>query len=181
MVTNGSGWNFADLWEQVAERFPDELVAIHGGRQLRWSEFDRRANGVAHTLIDAGLSTQDKVAQYLRNCPEYMESMFGLFKAGLVPVNTNFRYGDDELVYLWEDADAAAVVFDAEFTGVCERVRRRLPAVRVWLRVDNAATGEKCPDWAVPYEDAVSSGESRVTAPRGRSGDDLSTPAGGGR
>jgi acyl-CoA synthetase (AMP-forming)/AMP-acid ligase II len=172
-VTNGSGWNFADLWEQVAERFPDEMAAIHGGRQLAWSEFDRRASGVAHTLIDAGLSSQDKVAQYLRNCPEYMESMFGCFKAGLVPVNTNFRYTDDELVYLWEDADVAAVVFDAEFTGVCERVRRRLPAVRMWLHVDNAATAEECPDWAVPYEDAASTSESRVTAPWGRSGDDL--------
>jgi acyl-CoA synthetase (AMP-forming)/AMP-acid ligase II len=172
-VTNGSGWNFADLWEQVAERFPGETAAIHGGRQLPWSEFDRRASGMAQMLIDAGLSSQDKVAQYLRNCPEYMESMFGCFKVGLVPVNTNFRYTDDELVYLWEDADVAAVVFDAEFTGVCERVRRRLPAVRAWLRVDNAATGEECPDWAVPYEDAASRSESRATFPRGRSGDDL--------
>ena len=35
---------------------------------------------------------------YLYNCPEYLESMFGLFKAALVPVNTNYRYSDDELV-----------------------------------------------------------------------------------
>ena len=37
--------------------------------------------------------------------------MFGMFKAGLVPVNTNYRYGDDELVYLWTNADVVAVVF----------------------------------------------------------------------
>ena len=30
------------------------------------------------------------------NCPEYLESMFGMYKAGLVPVNTNYRYTDDE-------------------------------------------------------------------------------------
>jgi acyl-CoA synthetase (AMP-forming)/AMP-acid ligase II len=168
-----SGWNFADVWEQVADRFGDELGAIHGSRELRWREIDRRADGVAHTLIDAGLSGQDKVALYLRNGPEYMESMFGLFKAGLVPVNTNFRYRDEELLYLWGDSDAAAVVFDAEFTEVCERVRRRLPAVRAWLSVGPGGSRASGPEWAVPYEDATATAESRVTASWGRSGDDL--------
>ena len=36
-------------------------------------------------------------------------------KAGLVPVNTNYRYQGDELVYLWDDADVVAVVFHGSF------------------------------------------------------------------
>jgi 3-oxocholest-4-en-26-oate---CoA ligase len=171
--TTGTGWNFADLWEHVADRFGDELAAVHGGREVCWRDFDQRADGVARTLIDAGLSRQDKVAQYLRNCPEYMESMFGAFKAGLVPVNTNFRYGDEELRYLWGNSDTSAVVFHAEFTEVCERLRARIPAVRAWLRVGTAEDRASCPKWAVSYEDAAASADSRVRAPWGRSGDDL--------
>ena len=48
---------------------------------------------------------------YLYNCPEYLQSTFAAVKVGLVPVNTNYRYGDDELSYLWDNADAVAVVF----------------------------------------------------------------------
>jgi len=171
--TTGTGWNFADLWEHVADRFGNELAAVHGDREVCWRDFDQRADGVARTLIDAGLSRQDKVAQYLRNCPEYMESMFGVFKAGLVPVNTNFRYGDEELRHLWGNSDTAAVVFHAEFTEVCERIRARMPAVRLWLRVGAPEDRAGCPDWAVTYEDAAGSADSRLRPPWGRSGDDL--------
>ena len=68
--------------------------------------------------------------QYLYNGPEYLESMFAAFKAGLVPVNTNYRYVDDELVYLWDNADAVAVVFHGTFAERIEGIRDRVPRVR---------------------------------------------------
>jgi hypothetical protein len=117
------GWNFADVWETVAELTPDASCQIQGDRRLTWGETDRRANGVARTLLDRGVAEQDKVAQYLYNCPEYIESMFAAFKAGLVPINTNYRYQDEELVYLWDNADCTAVVFHGTFTDTIERIR----------------------------------------------------------
>ena len=114
----------------------------------------------AATLLDAGAQQQDKVAQYLYNCPEYLESMFAAFKAGLVPVNTNYRYADDELVYLWDNADAVAVVFHGTFAEHIERVRDRAPAgphLAVGRRRHRAL-----PDWASPYEDAAASRHGRV-------------------
>ncbi|HWC37833.1 MAG TPA: acyl-CoA synthetase [Acidimicrobiales bacterium] len=168
------GWNFADVWEVVAETLPDAPALIQGGRRQSWADTDRRANGLARALLDLGAGAQDKVAQYLYNCPEYLESVFGAFKAGLVPVNTNYRYGDDELVYLWDNADAVAVVFHGAFAERVERVRHRLPRVRSWLWVDDGSG--PCPDWAVAYEDAVKAEGStggRVMPPWGRSGDDL--------
>ena len=69
-----SGWNFADLWEAIAERQPDALAQRQAGRSTTWAEFDRRADGVAAALLAAGVAEQDKVAQYLYNSPEYLES-----------------------------------------------------------------------------------------------------------
>ena len=165
------GWNFADMWEHHADRFPATVAQIQGMRTFTWREFDRRADGIAATLLAAGAQHQDKVAHYLYNCPEYLESMFGLFKAGLVPVNTNYRYTDDEIVYLWENADAVAVVFHGSFTARCEGLRHRLPAVRTWIWVDDGS--EPCPNWALAYETAAASATGRVSAPWGRSPDDL--------
>lgn len=166
-----TGWNYADLWETIAGQIPDAPAQIQGSRTITWGEFDRRANGVAHTLLDAGLVEQDKVAQYLHNCPEYLESMFATFKAGLVPVNTNYRYTDDELVYLWDNADAMAVVFHGAFTEHVTRIRDRVPRVRLWLWVDDGSG--PCPGWATPYETAAAAHPGRVAGPWGRSGDHL--------
>jgi len=114
---------------------------------------------------------QDKVAHYLYNGPEYLESTFGILKAGIVPVNTNYRYTDDELVYLWDNADAVAVIFHGTFAPRIEGLRGRVPRVRTWLWVDDG-TGP-CPSWATAYEEEASCATDRVAAPWGRSGDDL--------
>jgi fatty-acyl-CoA synthase len=166
-----SDLSFADIWEQIADTFPDAQAQIHGDRRYTWAEFDKRADGVAQALLDLGVERQDKVAQYLYNCPEYLESLYGTVKAALVPVNTNYRYTDDELAYLWDNADAVAVIFHGSFAETIERIRARVPRVRLWLWVDDG-TGP-CPGWAQPYEEAAASGAARVSPPWERSGDDL--------
>jgi len=159
------GWNFAEAWEVAAAKIPEAQCQVQGERRVSWGEFNRRANGVARFLLDAGAQEQDKVAQYLQNCPEYLESMFAAFKAGLAPINTNFRYVDDELVYLWDNADCVAVVFHAQFAGTIERIRDRVPRVVSWLWVADES-GESCPEWATPYDDAAALGtDENVSGP----------------
>ncbi len=167
-----AGWNFADLWETVTDQIPDALAQQQGDRAHTWAEFNRRANGVAAALMGPESAEQDKVAQYLYNGPEYLESVFAAFKAGFAVVNTNYRYAADELVYLWDNADATAVVFHGTFTEQCNAIRDRVPKVQTWLWVDDASG--PCPDWAMPYESAATAGtDENVSSPWGRSGDHL--------
>jgi acyl-CoA synthetase (AMP-forming)/AMP-acid ligase II len=163
-------WTFADVWETIADAIPGRIALIHGEQRTTWQEFDRRADGVARTLLDAGLERQAKVALYLHNTPDYMETAFGAFKSALVPVNTNYRYTGDELVQLWTDADAAAVVFHASFLAQAEAVRARCPDVKVWICAEDGTA--PCPAWAIPFEDAARGAASRTVPPGGRSGDD---------
>ncbi|MCL4433884.1 MAG: AMP-binding protein [Actinobacteria bacterium] len=167
-----TNWNFADIWETIAELVPAATALVHGNNELTWSEMDHRADGIARWLLDLGLGNQDKVAQYLFNCSEYMESVYGVLKVGLIPVNTNYRYYEDELVYLWDNADTTAVVFHGIFTERIQSIRSKVPKVRGWLFVDDGSG--PCPDWATPYEEAAKcSMDTRTVAPWSRSGDDL--------
>jgi acyl-CoA synthetase (AMP-forming)/AMP-acid ligase II len=166
-----TGWNFADVWEDHADRFPDAIAQVQGDHRSTWEDFDHRADGVAATLLAAGVERQAKVAHYLTNCPEYLESMFAMYKVSLVPVNTNYRYGDDELVYLWDNSDAVAVIFHGTYAETIERIRSRVPGVRQWIWVDDGSG--PMPDWAVSYQEAAHSASERVRAPWGRDGDDL--------
>ena len=165
-----SEWNFADVWEAVAYTVPIAIAQVHGKRKTAWREFDARANGLAATFLQAGCARQDKVALYLHNGPEYLQCAFGCMKAALVPVNTNYRYQQGELHYLWDNADAVAVVFHGAFTETVEAVRLRCDKVRLWLHVDDGSG--PCPEWAVPFEASALSHGSRIEAPWGRSGDD---------
>ena len=170
MTSRGSNWNFSAVWEVVADLFPDRLAVAQGSRRLSWRELDRRATNAAGALERAGLKSGAKVAQYLYNCPEYIEAVYACFKVGLVPVNTNYRYSEAELLYLWENCDAEAVVFHASFAGRVEAIKDKLQTVRVWLWVGEE--GFDCPPWAVPYEDAAASGGA-LASDVPRSGDDL--------
>jgi fatty-acyl-CoA synthase len=166
-----TAWNYADLWEKIAAAVPDRAAQIHGDRVLTWADFDRRANALARGLLDAGLGRQAKVAAYLYNSPEYFETYFAAFKAGLVPVNTNYRYVADELIYLFDNADAEAVVFHAAFAPTVEQIRHRLPGVTLWIAV--AQAGWPVPEFAFDYEVLAGRDVGRTLAPWGRSGDDL--------
>ena len=101
---------------------------------------------------DHGVCRGDTFAQYLYNGVEYLESIFVVFRL-LVPVNTNYRYGDDELVYLFDNADAAAVVFHGAFTD--RSPASASSAVRFGVGCGSTTEAGPCPDWAVAYADAT--------------------------
>jgi fatty-acyl-CoA synthase len=165
--------SLAVVWETIAERFPDAPAQVQGDRAFTWAQFDRRADGITRTLLDGKASRADRVAQYLRNSPEYLEVSHAALKAGIPAVNSNYRYKGEELRYLWDDADVTAVVFHGSFTETAAGVRGRLPRIRQWIHVDDGT--HPCPEWAIPYEEAAAAagGSARVRAPWGISGEDL--------
>ena len=166
-----TNWNFAEIFEAIAAAAPDRPCQIQGDRTVTWRDFDRRANALAADLLAVGLGHQSKLACYLYNSPEYMEAMIGAFKVSVAPVNTNYRYGPEEITYLFDNADAEAVVFHACFSDLLDGIRAALPKVKRWYVVaDDTGDG---PAWAVPYESVVAAGADLVAAPWPRSGDDL--------
>ncbi len=164
-----TGWNLADVFETIARAQPDAAALIHAGVTTTWAQMDRRADGVATALVAGGAVYQDKVAQYLYTGPQYIESLVATVKAGLVPVNTNYRYGPTELAYLWTNSDAVAVVFHGAFAERCAEVRPQTPLIRTWLWVDDDSG--PCPPWAVPFEQAAAM--PPTTQPWDRTGEDL--------
>src|SRR3546814_17162744 len=88
-----TGWSYADVFDAVAQRFPDQPALRHGDRQVTWAELDQRANSVATALVDAGLGHQAKVAAYHRNGHESSEVLSASFQTYVVPVTPNYPHG----------------------------------------------------------------------------------------
>ncbi|MFF0433995.1 acyl-CoA synthetase [Streptomyces sp. NPDC004327] len=171
-------YNLADLFESVVDAVPDREALVyvdHPGtgaeRRLTYAALDAAANRLAHHLIDAGLRPGEHLGLHLYNGVEYLQTVLACLKARLVPVNVNYRYVEEELVYLYRDADLAALVFDGEFT---ERVAAALPQTEKLRHLVRVGTPpEEAPRLeCVEYADAEASGSPRRGfAPR--SADDL--------
>jgi acyl-CoA synthetase (AMP-forming)/AMP-acid ligase II len=151
-------WNYGDILDAVEAVLPDDAPAlVHEGRRVTWGELSRRSNALAAALIERGAKPDDKVAFYLRNCPEYLIGLFACFKARLVHVNVNYRYLEDELAYIFDNSDAKFVFVGEEFIGRIESLRSRLGGVGHWLQcgpggpapfaesVETLSTGEGAP------------------------------------
>ena len=155
-------FHLANLFETVSDAFPERpaVIACHadgGEDHLSWRELDQRASRVAGLLTSAGLSPHAKFGIYMRNRAEYMEAHHGGCKARMLPINVNYRYRADELVYLLDNSDTEALFFQAEFRERIEEIRDRLPRIKLYVQVDDGSG--PAPDWALDYEQALAAAE----------------------
>lgn len=129
--------HYATLWESIADVIGNEPALAHGDLERNWTDFDDRAARIAAAFTAAGLGPDSKIGLYMYNCPEYLEAQYGGFKMRGVPVNVNYRYLDDELWYLLDNADAEAIVFHSSLGDRVSRVVERLPKLKLAIEVDD--------------------------------------------
>ncbi|MFG3172503.1 acyl-CoA synthetase [Streptomyces sp. NPDC048200] len=173
-------YNLADLFESVVDVVPDREALVyvdHPGtgaeRRLTYAELDAAANRLAHHLIDSGIRPGEHLGLHLYNGVEYLQTVLACLKARVVPVNVNYRYVEEELAYLYQDADLVALVFDAEFTDRVAAARPRAARLRHLVRVGAPAggpDGASSPD-VVEFAAAAAAGSPERGFPA-RSADD---------
>ncbi|MFH9938077.1 acyl-CoA synthetase [Streptomyces murinus] len=141
-------YNLADLFESVVDAVPDREALVyldHPGtgaeRRLTYAELDAAANRLAHHLADSGIRPGEHLGLHLYNGVEYVQTVLACLKARIVPVNVNYRYVEEELVYLYRDADLVALVYDAEFEDRVGAAAPRAPGLRQLLRVGPGPAG----------------------------------------
>ena len=130
-------WHFAELFEAVAGLVPDRLALIEGELRRTWRDYEDRAARLASMLVSQGIAPDAKVAIYGYNSAAFLEAQFAVFKARAVPVNVNYRYVEDELVYLFDNADVEAVFFDARFAPRLAAIRDRLPKLKLFVQIED--------------------------------------------
>jgi acyl-CoA synthetase (AMP-forming)/AMP-acid ligase II len=161
------GFNLAAINEAIAAAIPDRECIAFGDRRLTWNDFNLRSRRLANLLIGHGLtahqerrtlqnfeSGQDHLGLYLYNGNEYLEGMVGAYKARVAPFNVNYRYVDNELIYLLNDADCHALIYHARFAPRVAAIRAELPHLRLLLQVADDSGHALLPG-AIDYEDAL--------------------------
>ena len=151
-------FNLADLFESVADAIGDRTAVVCGEERRTYRELDERGNQLAHHLIAAGVKPGDHVGMYLQNAIEYIESLIACLKVRAVPINVNFRYVEEELRYLLDDADVVALVHGRQFVPRVLAVRDQLPSLRHLIVAEDGGDADATALGSVPYDEAIAAG-----------------------
>lgn len=168
-------FNLATVHEAISAALPEKEALVFRDRRLTFAQLTERTRRLANYLLGRGLgvrrerhelafyeSGQDHLALYLYNGNEYLEGMLGAYKARVAPFNVNYRYVEEELVYLLNDAAARAIVYHGAFAPRVAAIRSRVPSLEVFIQVEDESGAPLLPG-AVDYEAAL--GASAPTRP----------------
>jgi len=165
-------FNVADLVEAACDRVPDREILVCGPHRLTYAQLDARANQLAHYFQSCGIGRGQHIGIYGFNSSRWVEAMLAAYKIRAVPINVNYRYVEDELLYLFDNADLVALVHDAQFAPRIAAVRARVPQLRHCIAIDDGSGEDISVIGAVPYESALAQGAPTRDF-EARSGDDL--------
>jgi 3-oxocholest-4-en-26-oate---CoA ligase len=129
-------YNFADLFELAADKVPDRVAIIDKRRQITYRDLDERATRFAHALEAAGVKAGDHVGVLATNCIEWVEAMYGIYKIRARVVNVNFRYVEEEMRYLFDNADLVALVYQREYGPIVVAARDAQPKLQHFFRIE---------------------------------------------
>ncbi|MFT6286340.1 MAG: acyl-CoA synthetase (AMP-forming)/AMP-acid ligase II [Alcanivorax sp.] len=148
-------FNIADMFEMVADKVPGREALVCGESRANYGELEQRANQLAHFLLSCGVGPADHVGLYLYNCNEYLEAMLACFKIRAVPVNVNYRYVEEELLYLFDNADMVACIHNREFIPHIAQVQQSVPGLKTFVYVDDEELADPAAIGAIEYESAL--------------------------
>jgi acyl-CoA synthetase (AMP-forming)/AMP-acid ligase II len=131
--------NFADLFEHAADVFGDRIALVSAERQLTYRELDERTNRLAHHLAGLGAGAGDHVGLYAHNSIEAAETILALCKIRAVTININYRYTENELQYMFADADLAALVCDRQYAPRAAAASASAPGLRGTVVIDDGS------------------------------------------
>ncbi|MCU1352793.1 MAG: fatty-acyl-CoA synthase [Acidimicrobiales bacterium] len=147
--------NIADLFEHAVDVVPDRTALVVGDRHLTFRELDEQANRLANHLLGEGFTTGDHIGVYGQNSIEWAVAMLAAFKIRAVPININFRYVEDELLYLFDNADLVGLVHSREYSPRVAAVRDRAPQLRHLLVIDDDSNEDHTVAGSIPITEAL--------------------------
>ena len=139
--------DFASVWEMISDIIPDNQALICEDEVILWKDYDIQSSKIATALSNAGLSANSKAGLYLNNSNEYLIGQNAIFKIGGVPINVNYRYVAEELIYLLDNSDSEAVFYHACYSSRIKEIADSLPNIKVWIEVADGSVSQ--------YKDAL--------------------------
>ena len=127
--------HFATIWETISDHIPNDPALICDDNVKTWKEYEERAAKLAFFLNEKSIGNDSKIGLYLHNSNEYLEAQFATFKVEGVPINVNYRYVEEELIYLLDNSDSEVVFFQSAYAERIKKIADKLPKIKAYIQV----------------------------------------------
>ncbi|WP_339251672.1 amino acid adenylation domain-containing protein [Sporosarcina sp. FSL W8-0480] len=103
---NYDEFSVSALFEEMATKFPDKTALRFGDKGMSYDELNKRANAMAHTLIELGVEKEEPVIIYGERSLELLVGIMGILKAGASYVPIDHTYPKERIDFIVEDVGA---------------------------------------------------------------------------
>ncbi|SDG72998.1 Acyl-CoA synthetase (AMP-forming)/AMP-acid ligase II [Bradyrhizobium sp. Rc2d] len=117
----------ATLLGRHAKQRPAQVAYWDSSRSVTYAELATRTASIAANLAKAGLREGDKVALYLPNGVDWIESCLAALRAGAVVVPISFDAAEGEISYRLSDAGCSLVITAAARKELIAKFCREAP------------------------------------------------------
>ena len=148
-------FNAADIFEGVVDRIPDREAVVLGSTRLTYKELDSRTNKAANALKKLGIKKGSHIGIYAFNCIEWLEVMLGAYKLCAIPINLNYRYVEEELKYLIDNADMEAIFYHKQFGTKLNNIKNDLPVLKNFICINDYSKGEDVVNESYDFEKLI--------------------------
>jgi long-chain acyl-CoA synthetase len=128
-----------DIPEKHARLEPDKECLMYEGHRLTWRQLNERIDRLANGLRGLGITPGEHVAILAQNSHRYVEFYYAAARAGLVAVPLNWRLSVEELGYIAEHSESAALLVDTAFQHTAVTLRALAPRIRHTIVLDGSA------------------------------------------
>ncbi|MFO7963959.1 MAG: AMP-binding protein [Desulfobacterales bacterium] len=135
-----------------------EIAIIDEFGTITWAELDERVNRLVNALRARGLARGETVAIVAGNRREWFELALACAHGGWTYVPVNWHWVVEELAYVFEDAEVAAVFADVRYADKVAEALKKERSGYIRLAVGIATGGAYGHEAFVPYEDIVAEG-----------------------
>jgi len=123
--------NLTRAFVESATRHGAKTAVFWGAEEVTYDTLLRRAADVASHLIEQeNIQPGDRVAVWMKNCPEFIPAWFGIILAGGVVVPVNNFLKPDEIAFILRDAAVRVVIHDESLQEGAEKLATLLPELR---------------------------------------------------
>jgi amino acid adenylation domain-containing protein len=98
------------LFEQQAEKTPNDIALLFGDTEVTYRQLDRKANQLAHYLIEKGVGPETLVGVCLERGIEMIVALMGILKAGGAYLPLDPAYPKERIAFMIEDSRMKALV-----------------------------------------------------------------------
>jgi long-chain acyl-CoA synthetase len=124
--------NLAVMFAGCAEKYASKTAICCGELEISYAALLAQVKHLATQLQKQfGVKSGDRVALWVKNCPEFVPAVFGILSAGGVVVPINNFLKPPEVSYILNDSGANVLITDTELSAHFEALKAARSSLRM--------------------------------------------------